>query len=180
MFTMAVCAAARQAAHVPPRALDRRGHRGAVPGGRAGPALDIGRLHDVLRRLGSCRAGLAGRKKCTPEEKKSKGDLMFYHKSFGALAMAALVPRLAVRLASRAKIPAVPEGHFLEQMAGRVSHLALYGFIIALPVTGVTMGMMGGKGVLLHDAHAARARSAGERWQALGKATSAQAARLVL
>ena len=86
-------------------------------------------------------------KKCTPEERKSKGDLMFYHKSFGALAMAVLVPRLGIRLATRAKIPAAPEGHFIEQMAGKVSHLALYGFIIALPVTGVAMGMMGGKGV---------------------------------
>jgi cytochrome b561 len=72
---------------------------------------------------------------------------MFYHKSFGALAMAVLVPRLGIRLATRAKIPAAPEGHFIEQMAGKVSHLALYGFIIALPVTGVAMGMMGGKGV---------------------------------
>ena len=90
---------------------------------------------------------LPGWKKCTPEEKKQKGDYMFYHKSFGALAMCMVAPRLALRLAQRAKIPPAPEGHFLEQMAGKVSHLAMYGFVIGLPVTGVAMGMYGGKGV---------------------------------
>jgi cytochrome b561 len=84
-------------------------------------------------------------KECNPEEKASKMNSMFLHKSFGTLACALLIPRLAVRLAS--KIPPPPEGHFVEQMAGKASHLAMYGFAIAMPVTGVTMGYMGGKGL---------------------------------
>ena len=79
------------------------------------------------------------------EEKASKLQSMFLHKSFGTLACALLLPRLGIRLLS--KIPPPPAGHVVEQWAGKLSHFAMYGFAIAMPVTGVTMGYMGGKGL---------------------------------
>ena len=92
---------------------------------------------------------LPGWKECNVEEKASKMNAMFLHKSFGTLAGLFLLPRLGVRLATQAakKIPPPPEGHVLEQWAGKLSHFAMYGFIIAMPVTGMTMGYMGGKGL---------------------------------
>ena len=92
---------------------------------------------------------LPGWKECNKEEKASKMNSMFLHKSFGTLACMALLPRLGVRIASQIskKIPASPEGHVIEQWAGKLSHFAMYGFIIAMPVTGVVMGYMGGKGL---------------------------------
>ena len=88
-------------------------------------------------------------KECNKEEKASKMNSMFLHKSFGTLACMALLPRLGVRIASQIskKLPAAPEGHVIEQWAGKLSHFAMYGFIIAMPVTGVVMGYMGGKGL---------------------------------
>lgn len=76
---------------------------------------------------------------------KTKGEMMFYHKSCGTLAMGLLIPRLAVRLAS--KIPAHLPGSTVEVMIGKVAHLALYGFLIFMPVSGVAMGYFGGKGL---------------------------------
>ena len=64
---------------------------------------------------------------------------------FGLLTAGALVPRVAVRLLS--KSPAVPPGHAIEQLAGRISHAALYGLLFFLPASGITMGYMGGKGL---------------------------------
>jgi cytochrome b561 len=78
-------------------------------------------------------------------DKKLKGDLMFYHKSFGVLGALLLAPRLIVRATSY--IPAHVPGAAWEKIAGAASHIALYGFMIAMPVTGVAMGYFGGKGL---------------------------------
>lgn len=59
--------------------------------------------------------------------------------------LAMLVPRLGLRVMS--KLPAHVPGNKLEVLAGQASHLALYGFMIFMPVSGMVMGYFGGKGV---------------------------------
>eukprot|EP00793_Prasinoderma_coloniale_P006769 PRCOL_00001599-RA len=79
-------------------------------------------------------------------EGKTKGTLMYYHKSVGlALGMLA-VPRLALRLTT--KIPPHHAGlHKVETLAADGGHLLLYGMLTAMPATGVAMGYFGGKGL---------------------------------
>jgi cytochrome b561 len=80
------------------------------------------------------------------QDKKQKGDLMFYHKSFGLAAFGLLFPRLLLRATS--KLPGgVPGASTLEHTAAALSHYALYGFIVFLPVSGVVMGLYGGNGL---------------------------------
>jgi cytochrome b561 len=78
-------------------------------------------------------------------DKKKKMDYMFIHKSFGTAAAMLLVPRLGIRLASS------HPGHLTsvawEKFAAAASHTAMYGFLIAMPATGVAMGYFGGKGL---------------------------------
>ena len=76
---------------------------------------------------------------------KTKGDMMFYHKSCGTLAMGLLFPRIAVRLVS--KIPPPVTAVTWEIMAAKAGHAAMYAFAIVLPSTGVAMGYFGGKGL---------------------------------
>ena len=45
------------------------------------------------------------------------------------------------------KAPTPLEGPALEHFAANVSHTALYGFMLAMPATGIAMGYYGGKGV---------------------------------
>jgi superoxide oxidase len=78
---------------------------------------------------------------------KQKGQLMFIHKSLGTLSALLLAPRLAVRLVT--KVPNHVPGAAWEVLAGKISHFSLYGFLIAMPVTGVAMGYFGGKGLPL-------------------------------
>ena len=78
---------------------------------------------------------------------KQKGNLMFIHKSLGTLAGLLLAPRLIIRLASSAKIPAHVAGARWEVWAGTATHLALYAFTIVLPISGIAMGYFGGKGL---------------------------------
>lgn len=78
-------------------------------------------------------------------DKKLKGDAMWYHKSVGVLVLAGLAPRLAFRMMS--KVPPPPPGSKLEHIAGTLSHVAMYGFMTAMPVSGVIMGYYGGKGI---------------------------------
>eukprot|EP00607_Mallomonas_marina_P006404 CAMPEP_0182427520 /NCGR_PEP_ID=MMETSP1167-20130531/18156_1 /TAXON_ID=2988 /ORGANISM="Mallomonas Sp, Strain CCMP3275" /LENGTH=184 /DNA_ID=CAMNT_0024609825 /DNA_START=102 /DNA_END=656 /DNA_ORIENTATION=+ len=80
------------------------------------------------------------------KDKKEKGQYMFYHKSFGAFACALLVPRLAIRLTSKLPGPIEGTGQ-IENMLASAGHLAMYGFAIFLPVSGVAMGYFGGAGV---------------------------------
>jgi cytochrome b561 len=49
-----------------------------------------------------------------------------------------LIPRLFIRATS--KIPAHIPGSTMEVLAGKASHLLLYGAIVGMPVTGVLMG----------------------------------------
>jgi cytochrome b561 len=78
-------------------------------------------------------------------DKDAKMNYMFLHKSFGTLAAGLMVPRLALRLASKAPGPLT--GVTWEQMLAKASHFAMYGFLIAMPATGVAMGYFGPKGL---------------------------------
>eukprot|EP01084_Bolivina_argentea_P221072 374524_1 len=66
-------------------------------------------------------------------DKEMKGKAMFYHKSIGLLVGMAMVPRLALRFAS--KVPSPLPGSPLEHMAAKASHIAFYGFLTVMPVT---------------------------------------------
>lgn len=76
---------------------------------------------------------------------KEKMELMFYHKSFGLLAAGLLAPRIIARVLSKSPI-ALP-GKNWEHYAANLTHIALTGFTIAMPITGVVMGYYGGKGL---------------------------------
>lgn len=62
---------------------------------------------------------------------------MFYHKSFGLLSGALLVPRVAAALLT----PRPPAG------PSAVGHALLYGFTAVLAMSGIAMGYFGGKGL---------------------------------
>lgn len=79
------------------------------------------------------------------KDKKLKMDYMFMHKSFGTLAAALLVPRLVMRVTSKSA-GQISQELWVRAAAG-LSHLSMYGFLILMPVTGVTMGYFGGKGL---------------------------------
>ena len=79
------------------------------------------------------------------KDKGKKGEYMFLHKSCGTLAAGLLVPRLAVRMLTKA--PPAFSNNMLERALGMASHGAMYGFLILMPVTGVAMGYYGGKGL---------------------------------
>ena len=81
------------------------------------------------------------------KDKQKKMDYMFIHKSFGTLAAGLLVPRLAIRLIS--KTPGHVAQEAWAKIAARASHGAMYGFLALMPITGVTMGYFGGKGLPL-------------------------------
>lgn len=71
---------------------------------------------------------------------------MRIHKSIGLLLMGGVIARLGVRLATKA-IPPSPPGPWIQHMAGHASHLGFYAITIFMPVSGITMGYMGGKGL---------------------------------
>jgi cytochrome b561 len=79
------------------------------------------------------------------KDKDAKMSHMFMHKSFGTLAAILMVPRLAVRLTS--KLPGPLTSATWEQMLAKTSHFAMYGFLVAMPATGVAMGYFGPKGL---------------------------------
>ena len=62
---------------------------------------------------------------------------------------ALLVPRVALRLTQT--MPALPKGNFVEHLAAKASHFAMYFFMFALPGTGIAMGYFGGKGIPFFD-----------------------------
>jgi 1,2-dihydroxy-3-keto-5-methylthiopentene dioxygenase len=76
---------------------------------------------------------------------KQKGEFMFYHKSCGLLAAGLLGPRLAIKLASKA--PASMNSNPALHAAATAAHTAMYGMLVAMPITGVAMGYYGGKGL---------------------------------
>jgi cytochrome b561 len=79
------------------------------------------------------------------KDKKLKGDLMFYHKSFGLLSLGFLFPRLALRAVS--KIPEHLPGPAWELISAKVTHGLLYAFMIIMPISGTIMGYYSGKGL---------------------------------
>ena len=79
------------------------------------------------------------------EQAEDKGRFMMLHKSLGLTVLALSVPRLALRLTT--KIPAAVPGSQIEQVAAKVGHLVMYGFMTAMPVSGFIMGYYGGKGL---------------------------------
>ena len=76
---------------------------------------------------------------------QTKGTLMTVHKSTAVLMTALFVPRVLLKAVTKA--PAALEGSFLEQMAAKIGHASLYGFMAFMPATGIAMGYYGGKGV---------------------------------
>jgi cytochrome b561 len=79
------------------------------------------------------------------KDKALKGDLMFYHKSFGVLTLGLLIPRVAVRLMS--KVPEHLPGAAWEVFSAKVTHALLYVFMIVMPISGTVMGYYSGKGL---------------------------------
>mmetsp|Transcript_6218 Transcript_6218/g.9004 ORF Transcript_6218/g.9004 Transcript_6218/m.9004 type:complete len:217 (+) Transcript_6218:63-713(+) len=79
------------------------------------------------------------------EDKELKGKLMRVHKSFGVLMAGLAVPRIALRLTT--KIPAALPGPAWEHFASKASHVLMYGVLIFMPLSGITMGYFGGKGL---------------------------------
>ncbi|CAM9774618.1 unnamed protein product [Chrysoparadoxa australica] len=80
-----------------------------------------------------------------PKGDKGKGTWMFRHKSMGLLAGLVVGPRFAVRIMSKAPPPV--GGNAAEQLAAKVSHGLLYGFLAIMPASGIAMGYFGGKGL---------------------------------
>jgi len=76
---------------------------------------------------------------------KTKGTLMMIHKSTAVVLTALVLPRVALRAFTVA--PKSLPGNFLEHLAANASHVAFYGFMVAMPATGLSMGYFGGKGV---------------------------------
>lgn len=81
------------------------------------------------------------------EDKAVKGRYMFLHKSCGLLAAGLLLPRLFIRATSLSPGPLKGPITKIEEIASKISHAALYGLMIVLPVTGVSMGYFSGFGL---------------------------------
>ena len=86
---------------------------------------------------------LAGQIPNDPEKTDEKtlawrSTMMHYHESFGLLMLAAIVPRIAIRFMHKA--PKQLPGPAWEHLAGNLSHAALYGAMIFMPVSGLAFG----------------------------------------
>ena len=81
--------------------------------------------------------------------KEEKGKWMFQHKSLGLLSAMVVAPRLCYRLLSRSSynVRDIQGNTALENLAGKATHYLLYGWMVAMPATGVAMGYYGGKGL---------------------------------
>ena len=73
----------------------------------------------------------------TPEGNKERGDLMFWHKSFGAFVFFTAPVRVLVRLGT--KTPPHLPGPAIMQSLSSLSHLALYGGLLFMASSGVGM-----------------------------------------
>ena len=72
-----------------------------------------------------------------------KANLMGLHKSIGVLLLALLGLRLAWRWHNRGRL--TPPAHW--RLAARLGHLALYGLLLAIPLSGLLTAWGGGHGV---------------------------------
>lgn len=89
--------------------------------------------------------GLVELAKRTDKKNPLKWELMKYHKTIGLFLAALITVRIGVRLTS--KLPALIPGPSFIQWGGNLSHLALYSFMIFMPVSGIAMGYFGGGGL---------------------------------
>lgn len=73
---------------------------------------------------------------------------MFRHKSLGLLSGMIIAPRFAYRLLNRSayNVRDLQGNAGWENIAGNISHYALYAFMTVMPATGIAMGYYGGKG----------------------------------
>lgn len=71
--------------------------------------------------------------------KEQKGELMRRHKSLGLLTGMLVFPRVAYRVFSRDKYHLVPlvGNTATENVLGKITHYALYGFMIIMPASGL-------------------------------------------
>jgi len=143
------------------RAISRIGRLQLIPRSRRfcqnAPAIEKAKILNehyssavkwVHAAMGACVMGCVGSVllcQSLPKGHKRKGTLMHFHKSCGLLVAGMLVPRLLLRLASRA--PRHVPGPKLMQVGADLSHWVLYGMMIYMPVSGITMGYYGGKGI---------------------------------
>jgi cytochrome b561 len=79
----------------------------------------------------------------TPEGQKQKMDAMFYHKSFGTFIFFTIP--LRVLIAVTTKRPAPLPSPLITQVAAAGTHLALYGGLLFLSTTGISMAYVSGK-----------------------------------
>jgi cytochrome b561 len=81
--------------------------------------------------------------------KEDKGKWMHRHKSFGLLSGMIVAPRFAYRIVNRAayRIKDVQGNAAWENVAGKLTHYFLYGFMTIMPASGIAMGYYGGKGL---------------------------------
>lgn len=75
---------------------------------------------------------------------QTKDTLYKLHNTFGVLLGAAVVPRLFLRLVT--KLPLHLPGFWIEHQVAHLGHGALYGLMLFMPITGVSMSYFGGKG----------------------------------
>eukprot|EP01126_Amoeba_proteus_P035248 TRINITY_DN3545_c0_g1_i1.p1 TRINITY_DN3545_c0_g1~~TRINITY_DN3545_c0_g1_i1.p1 ORF type:complete len:201 (-),score=20.67 TRINITY_DN3545_c0_g1_i1:129-731(-) len=80
------------------------------------------------------------------KDMQKKGELMFYHKSFGLASVGLLLPRIFLLYKKGTPGP-IPGTNIVERMLGNLSHKAFYVLLCALPITGIQMGYYGGKGL---------------------------------
>ena len=88
---------------------------------------------------------LPGWKDCNDEEKLRKVNFMWMHKSFGVLSLLTMMPRVYFRMTRR--LPAHAGQEQWETVLSQLSHYGLYALVVAMPVTGVTMGLASGNGL---------------------------------
>jgi cytochrome b561 len=79
------------------------------------------------------------------QDNVKKGQLMFYHKSIGLTMLGLIFPRLYLSMTRKA--PALPNPNVLLQYASLASHKLFYALLVFLPLSGVTMGYYGGRGL---------------------------------
>lgn len=74
----------------------------------------------------------------------NKGEWMWWHKSFGISMLGLAIPRVLLRLVTRA--PEHIAGPWIYKKFASLGHVAMYGFALGMPITGGIMGYYGGKG----------------------------------
>jgi cytochrome b561 len=75
----------------------------------------------------------------------SKAKLMMIHKSTALLMAATIIPRTFLKCVEKS-LPPLP-GSIIETYAAKISHIGFYGLMIFMPISGISMGYFGGKGL---------------------------------